>query len=197
MHSVKDHKSLQSSKLNPVDIIQALNPSFRPPSAPVAAALFSLGSTADAPSKRSKCAMLLSLITNFSIFISFQVRFCSSTALAQKPAVFTYGMLLVSPNPFSILQSGTSIHSSSSAFIDDDSTGEGLSIYGYMGTATATPRSELAFPSRATSAASGTRSKSSATNAHFSRFHTNRGSESHPVVSSCRFMLLLLNLFCL
>ena len=58
-HSVKDHKPSQSAKLNPVDIIKALNPSFRPPSAPIAPPLFSLDATFDAPSKRSKYARFL------------------------------------------------------------------------------------------------------------------------------------------
>jgi hypothetical protein len=58
-------------------------------------------------------------------------------------------------------------------FIDDDASGEGLSIYGLVGTASATPRSELSFPSRATSAVS--RSKSSLASSQFTPFHTSRG----------------------
>jgi hypothetical protein len=66
-HSIKDSMSSQSAKLNPIDIIKALNPSFRPPSAPIAPPTLSLGTAVDAPNKRSKCAPSLPLTLTFSM----------------------------------------------------------------------------------------------------------------------------------
>jgi hypothetical protein len=66
-HSKKDAMSSQSAKLNPIDIIKALNPSFRPPSAPIAPPILSLGAAVDAPNKRSKCASALRLAFNCSM----------------------------------------------------------------------------------------------------------------------------------
>jgi len=155
-YSAKDSKSSQSAKLNPVDIIKALNPSFRPPSAPIVPLGLSLGTTADAPSKRSKSASALPALPRKS-----------------RPS------------------SRTSFHSGASVFMDDDATVEGLSIYGYNGTASATPRSELSSHSRIMSAVS--RSTSSLANPHFTPFHTSREVELDDMIDDASIDSFLLD----
>jgi len=120
------------------------------------------------------------ILSMIYIVVGLHLLFQHFLAKADRPQVRHLGFFL--HNAVNLC-SGTSFHSGASVFMDDDATVEGLSIYGYNGTASATPRSELSSHSRIMSAVS--RSTSSLANPHFTPFHTSRGSNPTIFFKNC------------